>query len=477
MTQLIHRSRIATEQRTSARARSAALPTALLVASAILFLPVPAAAEGPDVFLDWMAAQKHIDPAFQPGDVIRYEDAEKIRPFVPPSYQPIMIFDGMEVEIAETTDMSPADVYKQATLQHQGQVALAADGALENYIAGQPFDDTKFQPESAPMENGDGYRAIWNFNFRWQARGIAVDRFYGTWVREGGEHDTTGQIEAGYSEMFGGGGTFPRILWGYYNRTYMNFRADLPEQDYRMKGSWADGTEYRELTGFEEPFDIRGTAFLVLRYSDPRRSDDSWAYIPNLRRVRRISVEVKSDSLLGTDHTIEDFYGFAGRPLEHEWRYVGRAKLLWVARQKFPYVRYYGPNGWAQIDHWELRDMHVIEQLPSFQPDHPYKRKYIFTDMNTGDCGYAEAYDRADELWKVWQLSKLWTEDQQFYDQPASPDPGHRGLRLGAFASINVIDRQNGRGTLFPVMAHNYMPMKLSHVKKILDVNYLSQGR
>ncbi len=380
----------------------------ILSALIVLSLPLSARAVGPDVFLDWLKSQESATPDFKPGDVISFADADRIRPFVPPSYQDIMIFDGMRVEIAETTDMSPADVYKQATLQHQGQVRLAEDGAIENYVAGQPFDDMKFQAESAPMETGDGYRAIWNFNFRWQSRGIAVKRFYGTWVREGGTHDTTGQIEAHYEGMFQGGGTFPRILWGYYNRTYMNFRSDLAEQGYRMQGGWADNTEYRELTAFDEPFDIRGTAFLILRYTDPRKSDDSWAYIPNLRRVRRISVEVKSDSLLGTDHTIEDFYGFAGRPLEHEWRYVGRAKLLWVARQKSPYVKYYGPNGWAQIDQWELRDMHVIEQLPSFQPDHPYKRKYIFTDMNTGDCGYAESYDRADELWKVWQLSKIW---------------------------------------------------------------------
>jgi hypothetical protein len=40
---------------------------------------------------------------------------------------------------------------------------------------------------------------------------------------------------------------------------------------------------------------------------------DAWAYIPNLRRVRRISAEVKSDSLLGTDITIDDFDGFNDR--------------------------------------------------------------------------------------------------------------------------------------------------------------------
>ena len=442
-------------------------------------LALPAGAVGPEVTLDWIAAQQGLEPQFKPGDVITYENADVLRPFVPPSYQDIMIFEGMEVKIGETSDLSPADAYKQATLQHQGQVALAEDGAIENYVAGQPFDDSKFKPESAPMENGDGYRAIWNFNFRWQWQGLALQRFYGTWVRAGGEHDTSGKIESGYDDMFQGGGTFPRILRGRYDRAYMNFRADLADQDYRMKGGWADGTEYRELTGFEEPFDIRGTAFLILRYTDPRKTDDSWAYIPNLRRVRRISVEVKSDSLLGTDHTIEDFYGFAGRPLEHEWRYVGRVKILWVARSESAYAKFYGPNGWAQCcDRWELRDMHVIEQLPSFQPDHPYKRKYIFTDVNMGDCGYAESYDRADELWKVWQLSKIWSEDDVFYTQHlGTPSEEHRGARVAAFQSINVIDKQNDRGTLFPCQGHNYAPKKLSYLKKILDVNYLSQGR
>ncbi len=438
----------------------------------------PAQAVGPDVTLNWLKENQNATPAFKPGDVITFDNADVLRPFVPPSYQGIMIHPDMNIEITETSDLSPADVYKQATLQHQGQVKLADDGAIENYVAGLPFDPAKFKPESKPLENGDGFRAIWNFNFRWQSQGLTLQRFYGTWIREGGEHDVTGQIESGYDDMLMGGGEVPRILWGNYTRAYFNFRSDLPDQGYRMKGGWADGTEFRELTAFDEPFDIRGTAFLILRYTDPRRADDSWAYIPNLRRVRRISVEVKSDSLLGTDHTIEDFYGFAGRVLEHEWRYVGRAKILWIPRSKYPYAKFHGPNGWAQHDRWELRDTYIIEQLPTFQPEHPYIRKYIFVDENMGDCAFAESYDRGDELWKVWQLSKIWSEDDNFYQQHlGTPSDAHRGLRVAAFQSINVIDLQNGRGTLFPCQGHNYVPYSLSKLKKVLDVNYLSEGR
>jgi hypothetical protein len=450
-----------------------------LVVLAFAFAMVgPAQAVGPERTQEWMAAQEGVEPGFAPGDTITFENADVLRPFVPPSYQDIMIFDGMEVKIGETRDLSPSDVYKQATLQHQAQVVLAEDGALENFVAGRPFDTSKFVPESTQGENMDGYRAIWNFNFRWQGQGLSLKRFYGTWIRAGGEHDVTGQIEKGYEDMLLGGGTVPRILWGYYSRAYFNFRSDLPDQGYRMQGGWADGTEYRELTSFDEPFDIRGTAFLIMRSTDPRKTDNSWAYIPNLRRVRRISVEVKSDSLLGTDHTIEDFYGFAGRVLEHEWRFVGRTKILWIPTSVNPYAKFYGPNGWAQRDVWQLRDMLVIEQLPSFQPEHPYERKYIFIDENLGDCGFAESYDRGDELWKVWQLSKIWTEDENFYAQHiGTPSQDHRGMRVAAFQSINVIDLQNDRGTLFPCQGHNHAPQKLSKLKKILDVNYLSEGR
>ena len=436
--------------------------------------PLAAHGFGPDTTLEWLEANQTAEPEFQPGDVVTHENHAVLKPFVPPAYHDIMFFKEMKVEIAETSDLTPAEAYKQATLQYQGQVRLAEDGAIENYVAGFAFDPEKLRPEAAPGGNGDGNRAIWTYNFRWQSRGLEVKTFYGAWVREGGTHDAKGLVKPEHEEIFGGGGTFPRILWGGYHRSYFNFRADLADQDYRIKGRWADGTEYRELTHFNEPFDIRGTAFLILRYTDPRRADDSWAYIPNLRRVRRISVEVKSDSLLGTDHTIEDFYGFAGRVLEHEWRYVGRARILAVARSKYTQTHYYGPNGWAIDDRWELRPVHVVEQLPTFQPDHPYKRKFIFLNADNMDCLYAEAFDRADELWKVWQLNKIWTEDSEIYPVYAEE---HKGMRVPAFQSIQVIDLQNGRGTIFPVTDPDYRGRKLSYLKKILDVNYLSAGQ
>jgi hypothetical protein len=259
---------------------------------------------------------------------------------------------------------------------------------------------------------------------------------------------------------------------------YFSHRADLAASDYKVPEKFAEGTEFREYTGFTSPFDIAGTAFLILRYDDPRKTDDSWAYIPSLRRVRRISVEVKSDSLLGTDHTLEDFYCFSGRPLEHNWEYVGSANLLAVARSRNTDTVYYGPNGWTPLDDWSLRRTDVVRQTPK-RDNHPYSTKFLYIDRQSGECYYSNAFDRAGKLWKVWQLSKAFTDDPQYQAQTgkfkgvATPP----GTRMSSFQSINVVDVQNARGTLVPCRGVGYPNTKIEDVKRVLDVNYLTEGR
>ena len=164
--------------------------------------------------------------------------------------------------------------------------------------------------------------------------------------------------------MYQGGGTFQRTLQGPYERVYYSHLAPLMAKGGVLQVPGAASFEFKEFTGFHEPFDIRGTAFIIYRYSDEHRADDAWAYIPTLRRVRRITAEVKSDSLLGTDHTLEDFYGFSGRPLEWNWRFMGWKDMLVVQDSKYDNSHFYGPNGMVPNDVWSVRRYAVIERTP-----------------------------------------------------------------------------------------------------------------
>ena len=190
-----------------------------------------------------------------------------------------------------------------------------------------------------------------------------------------------------YKDNYLGGGNFERLLRGPYQRVLMSHRSDLPETNYLFNSGkgFAKGTNFREHTAFVSPFDIAGTSFLILRYADARKADDSWAYIPSLRRVRRISVEVKYDSLLGTDHTLEDFYGFNGRPLEHNWIYVGDARILAVNNSRYNTSHFHGPSGFTPYDDWELRDYWVLNQIP-IDAAHPYGEKFLYLEKIQRFC-------------------------------------------------------------------------------------------
>jgi outer membrane lipoprotein-sorting protein len=57
---------------------------------------------------------------------------------------------------------------------------------------------------------------------------------------------------------------------------------------------------------YTEPANLKDTAFLTYDYDDYAKSDDQWLYLPELRRVRRISSSNRGDYYLGTDFTYED---------------------------------------------------------------------------------------------------------------------------------------------------------------------------
>jgi hypothetical protein len=446
-----------------------------VLAAAAAALPFGASAYTADDYLAWLKENQSAEPQFVDGDVITYDKSDLVRPFIPKEFQEEWIFEGMEMTIKDAGDLTPAKIYMDATEKHKGTATIAADGAIENYQAGRPFDPAEFTPGS-----DSGWKMVWNWNYRWQNDGLTVGEVHWVWVRRGGEHSGHEIMNSKYSKYYEGGGSFERVLSGPYNRFLMAHNVKYESTAYKVNNGegFAKNTEFREYTGFTSPFDIAGTAFLILRYDDPRKADDSWAYIPSLRRVRRISVEVKSDSLLGTDHTLEDFYGFNGRPMEHNWEYVGTSRILVVARSRNTETVYYGPNGWAVKDDYALRLTDVMKQIPKAS-NHPYSSKFIHVDRQSGESYYANAFDRAGELWKVWQLTKVWSDDPQI--QQASDEFNRKktppDVRFQLFQSINVIDLQNNRGTLVPCRGVSADDKSFSEAKRLLDVNYLTEGR
>src|SRR5262249_17098403 len=284
---------------------------------------VPPAGEGiPDQlrtytlknYTDWVQRYRDAKPEFKPGDVLTQKDIIKLRPFVPPGFFEMLNFPELHVEIAPPENLGPDRAYMDCSEKYAAQTRLGPDGSLLNYVCGQPFPWSQITGND-PMA---GVKVAWNYNWRPRTWGV---RNLNAWVlvRPGGSHtpwdheqppnnwfvnsdDQTGYCPPDIGHYFAGGGTFERVIEGIFQLFQYSHIAEF--MDTPRKGTLpvpgAENIEFKEWDGFFSPFDIRGTAFVQIRYLDPHRADDSWAYIPVLRRVRRISTEVKSDSLLGT---------------------------------------------------------------------------------------------------------------------------------------------------------------------------------
>jgi hypothetical protein len=438
-------------------------------------------------FYDWFNKYKDAKPEFKPGDVLTHADLEKVRPFMLPGYfEQFQKWTDLKMEVGETYHVTPHKAVLDCNEKFQRQVKLAADGALENYVCGFPFANEDIK-EGDPQA---GLKAAWNYDKRWWYRGLFVVNAMTTWLRFGGSHMPP-ELEMpphnwmgdevkikpedwqyDMAKIYGGGGKFERSLGCFYHRAYLSHLPMFEKSNYQVPGvTDADEVHWKEFTGFFSPYDVRGTAFIIARYNNPRRTDDGWAYVPALRRVRRISAETKSDSLMGTEHTIEDFYSFSGRVLEWNWKFHGWKDMLVVhAKSKWDddVPRYRGPDGWLTDDVWQIRKVLVLERIPQ-DPRHPYASVFMTIDAETWEGSNMVAFDRKGKLWKIWQWGYMWSEGLRRYT-----DMTHGRSSIN-WRNAETVDVQNGRGNLWTGYGSGLPDFSVDFITKLYDLNRLTE--
>lgn len=60
---------------------------------------------------------------------------------------------------------------------------------------------------------------------------------------------------------------------------------------------------------FDTPANVKGTAYLSHNYADDERDDDSWLYLPAMRRSKRVAGGGEADSFMGSDFSYADING------------------------------------------------------------------------------------------------------------------------------------------------------------------------
>ncbi len=415
---------------------------------------------------------------FEEGDVITFDTVDKLENYLPQQFwenREFFFYEGMKLEIGPSfRKYGVAPPYAEMTAKYKGQPTIGKDGALENYVSGLPFPEIDCKGDS-----NAGAKIIWNFNKGWEGDGAHSQWSYTYWDR--GE-----QLPLYYE------GTAKAVALKHrVEPQYAENQGDIFPNEKRLS---AFGIEV------EAPFDARGIMVMSYRYklSDgplaTAKNDDTWVYVPDLRRVRRISTAQRTDSVQGTDFTMDDLRSFAGIPPQYEWQCLGEAKVISPFNTRhfaYPYTDTYdfGPYGFSYAsDRWELRDAWIIRFDPRNE-DHPYHHKDIYVDKETFAALYSFAYDRKKELWKIiWHNHRY--SDDWMGKTPETTDPkGKDGVWYGPWEGVPevkdlriisdiIVNVQTGTGNRIEFWDSQGMPLEnKGKIRRYIDIGRLNKGR
>ncbi|MFN6970154.1 MAG: outer membrane lipoprotein-sorting protein [Rheinheimera sp.] len=167
------------------------------------------------------------------------------------------------------------------------------------------------------------------------------------------------------------------------------------------------------LTIFDEPKDVRGTAFL--NHSHVGKPDDQWLYLPAVKRVKRIASRNKSGPFMGSEFAYEDLSSFE------------------LEKFKFTYLRD------EAIDNLPA---FVVEQTPTDEFS-GYSKTIAWIDQKDYKVLKVEYYDKKNTLLKTLQMQNYQLYLDKFWRPLKLSMVNHQ---TGKSTDLLVHDIQFGKG-------------------------------
>jgi hypothetical protein len=184
------------------------------------------------------------------------------------------------------------------TVDARGTIVERESGRPARGIYGLPFRIDPADPQAGVEVVWNAYYALWRMAAMHDAVGMA-------WVgRQGVEREAT--IES-----------------------HMLYYEGVPPARAPHENSLDLASQQRAVV--VAPADLHATTSLSWRFRGADQHDQSWIYVPALRRVRQVSPANRSDGFLGSDLSQDDGSFFDGKPEDFTWRLVGERDALVLA--------------------------------------------------------------------------------------------------------------------------------------------------
>jgi len=341
--------------------------TATLLAAALsIALPAPVAAQ------------------VKPGDKITRSEAERVKDLVSPGIY-WAVENGMDIDVIPYKKIPEPKIYSEATEKYSGQVELTEDGSVENWAAGRPFPVIDSNDPKAALKLMHNFEKsfYWTDDLSVHLPDADTGNFYID-AKNNRHYNIERHFIADWSRNL--------AYQGRLHHDPIHEFEQNNDQTFRKAGFYP----------LIEPFDLKAVGTISYRYLDPSRQDDTWLYVPVIRRVRRMSSAQRSDALFGQDIDLDSFGGYAGQIPWFEWKLIGEKPMLASFHgQNLPPKVCEKDGGMTYCESWEIRPkMYIVEGKPKV-PNYAYSKRVIYVDSEVYYIPYSDLYDSNGELWKV----------------------------------------------------------------------------
>jgi hypothetical protein len=360
----------------------------------------------------------------RPGEIITKDNADAAASLVSPGVL-WAVRNGMDMNIVPYEPIAIPSAYQKATEKYAGQVQLDDQNAVQNWVAGKPFPNVQNDDPKAAVKIMYDFLNTHYFTDDLNLHLVDADTGSLYIDANGNRHyDVERHFVADWL----------RVL-PFTGRLHHEPRPSFPDnsdQAFRKSG----------LYPLIEPFDLKGVGGVSIRYLDVGRQDDTWLYLPSLRRVRRLSSAQRSDALFGQDIDVDSYGGYAGQIPWFEWKLLGEKPMLASLHgTRLPPEPCKRDGGMTFCEQWEERPaVWIIEGRPKVA-NYAYSKRIIFVDKETNFIIYSDLYDQNEELWKVVMQSIRTSKRPNPKVAYEYPEP-----RMFIYA-FSVIDMQLMHGT------------------------------
>ncbi len=188
-------------------------------------------------------------------------------------------------------------------------------------------------------------------------------------------------------------------------------RALMPPYGWFDERAKKNGEAKGYLFTQSAPRDIAGMAITALYYLDTDKSDLLLAYIPSMRRIRKMTSTDTQDAVSGQDLIYDDNEGFMQKlsPTRYPYKYeVIEEREYLVVAPTIDGAEYISSKGLEFRNvRMERRPIYVVK-LTQQDRNYVYSQRIFYVDKETFMYYHIENYDQKGRLYRTWDCSNGW---------------------------------------------------------------------